>query len=95
MAEFSGLERQTDLPVDKTRYISDENRRLLSIWKERVHQYFPQIDQEALDYRVNDDDTGIKVLEDDGTIFEITIDKGTSVATARLCSSDEPWSFEY
>jgi hypothetical protein len=35
------------------------------------------------------------VLEDDGTIFEITIDKGTSVATARLCPSDEPWSFEY
>lgn len=94
MAEFIGLERQTDLPVDKTRYISDDQLRLLRIWKERVRRYFPQIDQEALDYRVNDDDTGIKVLEDDGTIFEITIDKGTSVATARLCPSDEPWSFE-
>lgn len=94
MSEFSGLERQTDLPVDKTRYVSDEHRRLL-IWKERVRRYFPQIDQEALDYRVNDDDTGIKVLEDDGTIYEITIDKGTSVAVARLCPSDEPWSFEY
>ena len=32
MAEFSGLERQTDLPVDKTRYIPDEHRRLLRIW---------------------------------------------------------------
>lgn len=95
MAEFSGLERQTDLPVDKTQYIPDEHRRLLRIWKERVRRYFPQIDQEALDYRVNDDDTGVKVLEDDGTIFEITIDKGTSVAMARLCPSDELWSFEY
>lgn len=95
MAEFSGLERQTDLPVDKTRYISDDQLRSLRIWKNRVRRYFPKIDQEALDYRVNDDDTGIKVLEDDGTIFEITIDKGTSVAMARLCPSDEPWSFEY
>lgn len=95
MAEFSSIERQTDLTVDKTRYISDDQLRLLRIWKERVRRYFPQIDQEALDYRVNNDDTGIKVLENDGTIFEITIDKGTSVATARLCPSDEPWSFEY
>lgn len=78
MAEFGGFERQIDL----------------HIWKERVRRYFPQIDQEALDYLVNDDDTGVKVLEDDGTIFEITIDKGTSVATARLCPSDESWSFE-
>lgn len=95
MAEFSSIERQTDLPVDKNRYISDDQLRSLRIWKERVRRYFPQIDQEALDYRVNDDDTGIKVFEDDGTIFEITIDKDTSVATARLCPSDEPWSFEY
>ena len=94
MAEFSNLERLTDHPVDKTRYISDDQLRSLRIWKERVRRYFPQIDQEALDYRVNDDDTGVRVLEDDGTIFEITIDKGTSVAMARLCPSDEPWSFE-
>lgn len=43
MAEFSGLERQTDLPVDKTQYIPDEYRRLLRIWKKRVRRYFPQI----------------------------------------------------
>lgn len=84
-----------DLHIDKTQYIPDEHRRSLRIWKERVRRFFSKIDQEALDYRVNDDDTGIKVLEDDGTIFEITIDKGTSVAMARLCPSDEPWSFEY
>lgn len=95
MAEFSSIERQTDLPVDKTRYISDDQLRSLRIWKERVRRFFPKIDQDALDYRVNDDDTGVKVLEDDGTIFEITIDKGTSVAMARLCHRDEPWSFEY
>lgn len=94
MAEFSTFEKTGLFPIDKTRYISDEDRKSLRIWKDRVRQYFPQIDQKALDYRVNDDDTGIKVLEDDGTIFEITIDKGTSVATARLCSSNEPWSFE-
>lgn len=94
MAEFSGLERQTDLPVDKTRYISDDQLRSLRIWKERVRRYFPQIDQEALDYRMNNDDTGVKVLEDDGTIFEITINKGTSVAMSRRLDSDEPWSFE-
>lgn len=95
MAEFSSIERQTDLTVDKTRYISDDQLRSLRIWKERVRRFFPKIDQDALDYRVNDDDTGVKVLEDDGTIFEITIDKGTSVAMTRLCPSDEPWSFEY
>ena len=95
MAEFGGFERKINFRIDKTPYITDEHRRSLRIWKKRVRQYFPQIDQEALDYRVNDDDTGIKVLEDDGTIFEITIDKGTSVAMARLCPSDEPWSFEY
>lgn len=95
MAEFSSLKWQTDLRIDKAQYILDEHRKLLNIWKERVRRYFPKIDQEAVDYRVNDDDTGVKVLEDDGTIFEITIDKGTSVAMARLCPSDEPWSFEY
>lgn len=95
MAEFSSIERQTDLPVDKTRYISDKDQKSLRIWKKRVRRFFPKIDQDALDYLVNDDDTGIKVLEDDGTIFEITIDKGTSVAMARLCPSNEPWSFEY
>lgn len=95
MAEFSSIERQTDLTVDKTRCISNDQLRSLRIWKERVRRFFSKIDQDALDYRVNDDDTGIKVLEDDGTIFEITIDKSTSVAMARLCPSDEPWSFEY
>lgn len=95
MAEFGGFERKINFHIDKTQYIPDEHRILLRIWKERVCRYFPKIDQEALDYRVNDDDTGVKVLENDGTIFEITIDKGTSVAMARLCPSDEPWSFEY
>lgn len=95
MAEFSTFEKTGLFPIDETRYISDEDRKSLRIWKDRVRRYFPQIDQKALDYRVNDDNTGVKVLEYDGTIFEITIDKGTSVAVARLCPSDEPWSFEY
>lgn len=38
MAEFSSIERQTDLPVDKTRYISDDRLRSLRIWKERVRR---------------------------------------------------------
>lgn len=95
MAEFSTFEKTGLFPIDKTRYISDKDQKSLCIWKERVRRHFPKIDQEALDYRVNDDDTGVKVLEDDGTIFEITIDKGTSVVTARLCHRDEPWPFEY
>lgn len=95
MAEFSAFEKTGLFPIDKTRCISDEDRKSLRIWKDRVHRYFSKIDQEALDYRVNDDNTGVKVLEDDGTIFEITIDKSTSVAVVRLCPSDEPWSFKY
>lgn len=95
MAEFSAFEKTGPFPIDKTRCISDEDRKSLRIWKDRVRRYFSKIDQEALDYRVNDDNTGVKVLEDDGTIFEITIDKSTSVAVARLCPSDEPWSFKY
>lgn len=95
MAEFSTFEKTGIFPIDKKRYFSADDLKSLRIWKDRVRRYFPQIDQEALDYRVNDDNTGVKVLEDDGTIFEITIDKGTSVAVARLCPSDEPWSFEY
>lgn len=27
--------------------------------------------------------------------IDLPVDKDTSVATARLCPSDEPWSFEY
>lgn len=95
MAEFSTFEKTGLFPIDKTRYFSADDLKSLRIWKDRVRRYFPQIDQETLDYRVNDDNTGVKVLEDDGTIIEITIDKGTSVAVARLCPSDEPWSFEY
>lgn len=95
MAEFSTFEKTGLFSIDKKRYISDKDQKSLRIWKDRVRRYFSKIDQEALDYRVNDDDTGVKVLEDDGTIFEITIDKGTSVVTARLCPNDEPWSFEY
>jgi hypothetical protein len=95
MAEFSTFEKTGLFPIDKKQCISDKDQKSLRIWKDRVRRYFSKIDQEALDYRVNDDDTGVKVLEDDGTIFEITIDKGTSVATARLCPNDEPWSFEY
>lgn len=95
MAEFSTFEKLGLFPVDKKRYILDEDQKSLCIWKDRVRRYFSKIDQKALDYRANDDNTGVKVLEDDGTIFEITIDKGTSVAVARLCPSDEPWSFEY
>lgn len=95
MAEFSTFEKTGLFTIDKTRCISDEDQKSLRIWKDRVRRYFSKIDQKALDYRVNDDDTGVKVLEDDGTIFEITIDKGTSVAVMRLCPSDEPWSFEY
>ena len=90
MAEFGGFERKINFHIDKTRYISDKDQKSLRIWKKRVRRYFPQIDQEALDYRVNDDDTGIKVFENDGTIFEITIDKGTDVAMARLCPNNEP-----
>ena len=95
MAEFSFFEKTGLFPIDKTRYFSDDDLKSLRIWKDRVRRYFSKIDQKALDYRVNDDNTGVKVLEDDGTIFEITIDKGTSAAGARLCPSDEPWSFEY
>ena len=102
MAEFSTFEKTGLFPIDKKRCISDKDQKSLRIWKDRVRiwkdrvrRYFSKIDQEALDYRVNDDDTGVKVLEDDGTIFEITINKSTSVATARLCPNDEPWSFEY
>lgn len=40
MAEFSSIERQTDLTVDKTRYISDDQLRSLRIWKERVRRFF-------------------------------------------------------
>ena len=95
MAEFSTFEKTGLFSIDKKRYIADKDQKSLRIWKDRVRRYFSKIDQEALDYRVNDDDTGVKVLEDDATIFEITIDKGTSVATASLCPNDEPWSFEY
>lgn len=42
MAEFSSIERQTDLTVDKTRYISDDKLRSLCIWKERVRRFFFQ-----------------------------------------------------
>lgn len=93
MAEFSTFENPGLFPIDKMRYLSDADQKSLRIWKKRVRRYFPQIDQEALDYRMNDNDTGVKVLEDDGTIIEITINKGTSVAMARLCPDDEPWSF--
>ena len=95
MAEFSTFEKTGLFPIDKSDVFRIRIKKSLRIWKDRVRRYFSKIDQEALDYRVNDDNTGVKVLEDDGTIFEITIDKGTSVATARLCPSDEPWSFEY
>lgn len=94
MADFGDLELRTDYHVDKDRYIPDDSERLRRLWENRVKRYFSGIYREALDYRVNDDDSGVKVLEDDGTIIEITINKGTSVAMARLCPSDEPWSFE-
>lgn len=93
MADFGDLEQRTDYHVDKDRYIPDDSERLRRLWENRVKRYFPGIYREALDYRVNDDDSGVKVLEDDGTIIEITINKGTSVAMARLCPSDEQWSF--
>lgn len=94
MAKFSNFARLIDAPIDKTQYISNDHLKLLRLWKRRVHRYFPQVDQKALDYRVNDNNTGVKVLKTDGTIVEITIDKSTDVAMMRICPSDEQWSFK-
>lgn len=94
MAEFSNFARLIDAPIDKTQYMSNDKLRSLRIWKHRVHRYFPQIYRDALDYRVNDNNTGVKVLKTDGTIVEITIDKSTDVATMQICPSDEQGSFK-
>ena len=63
MAEFSTFEKTGLFPIDKKRCISDEDQKSLRIWKDRVRRYFSKIDQKALDYRVNDDNTGVKVME--------------------------------
>lgn len=42
MAEFSDVEKTGLFPIDKKRYISDEDQKSLRIWKDRVRRYFPR-----------------------------------------------------
>jgi len=42
MAEFSAFEKTGLFPIDKTRCISDEDRKSLRVWKDRVRRYFPR-----------------------------------------------------
>ena len=87
MAEFSPLD--LGFEYHYTPDVHEEAERLLLLWKLRVKSYFPDLYKKALKYHLNDDENGVKVFENDGAIFEVTINTGNNVATARLCSQDE------
>ena len=87
MAEFSPLDFGFDYHYTPDAH--EKADRLLLLWKLRVKSYFPDLYKKALKYHLKDDENGIEVFENDGSIFEVTINTGNNVATARLCSQDE------
>ena len=64
-------------------------KRMLWMWRWIVKSYFKDLDKKALEYRLNDTKSGVKVFENDGTIFEVTINPENGILTALLCLPDD------
>ena len=75
-------------------YQVDDTDKELAMWTDRVRTYFPDLYRKAIEFRFRQSvidpkhrPHSILVLEDDRSIFEISVNAGTGSASARLISS--------
>lgn len=75
-------------------YQVDDTDKELEMWTARVRTYFPDLYRKAIEFRFRQSvidpkhrPHSILVLEDDGSIFEVSVNAGTGSASARLISS--------
>lgn len=74
----------------------DDYEKDLKLWRRRVHVYFPDLYRNAKEFRFRQSFTdrsnhpsSVLVLENDGSIFEITVNHDTNSGVARLCTGDD------
>lgn len=83
-----------DWHIPTVPYQVDDTDKELEIWTARVQTYFPDLYRKAIEFRFRQSvidpkhrPHSILVLEDDGSIFEVSVNAGTGSASARLISS--------
>lgn len=74
-------------------YRSDDTDKELSMWSHRVRTYFPDLYEDAVEFRFRQSvvdpkhrPKSVLVLEDDGSIFEVFVDTVTGSASAKMVS---------
>ena len=83
-----------DWHIPTVPYQVDDTDKELTMWTARVRTYFPDLYKKAVEFRFRQSvidpkhcPRSILVLEDNGSIFEISVNSGTGSASARLISS--------
>lgn len=83
-----------DWHIPTVPYQVDDTDKELEMWTARVQTYFPDLYRKAIEFRFRQSvidpkhrPHSILVLEDDGSIFEVSVNSGTGSASARLISS--------
>lgn len=83
-----------DWHIPTVPYQADDTDKELEMWTARVQTYFPDLYRKAIEFRFRQSvidpkhrPHSILVLEDDGSIFEVSVNAGTGSASARLLSS--------
>lgn len=83
-----------DWHIPTVPYQVDDTDKELEMWTARVRTYFPDLYRKAIEFRFRQSvidpkhrPHSILVLEDDGSIYEVSVNAGTGSASARLISS--------
>lgn len=83
-----------DWHIPTVPYQADDTAKELDMWTARVRTYFPDLYRKGIEFRFRQSvidpkhrPHSILVLEDDGSIFEVSVNAGTGSASARLISS--------
>lgn len=83
-----------DWHIPTVPYQADDTDKELEMWTTRVRTYFPDLYRKGVEFRFRQSvidpkhrPHSILVLEDDGSIFEVSVNAGTGSASARLISS--------
>ena len=84
-----------DWHIPTVPYQVDDTNKELDLWTERVRTYFPDLYTKAVEFRFRQSvinpkhrPHSILVLENDGSIFEISVNADTGSASARLISTN-------
>lgn len=83
-----------DWHIPTVPYQVDDTDKELEMWTARVRTYFPDLYRKGIEFRFRQSvidpkhrPHSILVLEDDGSIYEVSVNADTGSASARLISS--------